>query len=141
MSRHTNRRMALENRISRLERALKSNRHSRKFEGIRDDCEQLRQLILHEVSATGNELGYLDVDPASWDYHNPGTTIEVNMADASDEEYSDDWELNDETYMVNPASNGYNVVCKSSNFAEGKLGMFRSLKDVAKAIVKNHNGD
>lgn len=148
MINHTNRKMKLENRIARLEKLLKnevcasrSSGARRKFESIDDDCEQLRRLIQREANAIGVSLGYLDVNPESWDSENPGTTIEVNMADESDEEYADDWELNDETCIVDPVSNGYNVVCKFSNFAEGKLGVFRSLKDVAKAIIKNHNGN
>ena len=148
MINRTNRKMTLENRIARLEKAIKdevsasrSSGARRKFESIVDDCEQLRRLIQREANATGISLGYLDVDPASWNAVNPGVTIEVNMADESDAEYADDWEVNDETYIVDPVSNGYNVVCKFSNFAKGKLGVFRSLKDVAKAIIKNHNGD
>lgn len=121
-----NRKLTLEQRISRLEKLLNTRVKSRKFEGVNSFESELRTLIERGLEDSGCFIASSD-----WD----GRAVEIDIQDdMDDEEYCDGWECDYATYRVEFDGRMYNVTV-NGNFSEPDLGSFHSLRDVADAIL------
>ena len=123
------RRLTLEQRITRLENAIKASRSARrKFESMGNFEDALRGLVEHGLEGH-------DCYVVASDWHNNGAEIDI-QDDMGDTEYYDDWESNYATYRVTFDGRKYNVSVDSSS-SEDDLGVFSTLFDAAKAILKD----
>ena len=121
------RKLTLEERISRLERALTSNRRSRKFEGARPGtmmaiCKQIKNMICDALGhETEWEDDYIAVFPDS-----TGEGIKITYDEAGFYDIAE--------YSVQLLDGNFHVM---DDNAELNLGVYEDLDDVVDAIVED----